>query len=595
MSTFHTRTKLLLIGGFAVTLQHAPTVMAQLQCDDDAEALLRVTYFLAIDQWNYDLIDQRLVVRPSGNVGTLDYSDTVDYYSPEDVVDFERCIPREGACLEVTVAQLPPDSYTISWDDQAVDTGGVYKGEYTNFTSTEVGDYCVPVCNDDTDSAVFEYKYQAAAGFEDYRVEDVDGNPVMECDSSSDKCQEDYYNVVDSVHTNRVCLKRDACYTFITGDNFQRIPGYEWHDAIASTSSLRWDDEVLEKSASKLFDAVEFGDSCERKCNGEESLVHFFMHRITSYDGCENDPDFTWEVKVMKKASATWNAVSNGVVAACSDTSLHHQSICVPKDACVSFTVTSSKAHEFMVPLYTLTLDGIVYRRKQILLDETSSDFEGLTQKTFMGSCAVTTLCDTSNQALLEVDVMAPSEHNYNNVFLPAIPGAFNWLVASRNTSSTFSLKSNTFFDGETLDLGAVYKTIECVPERCGLAFEITATVTESTTGTLLGLPISYTVKLDSIEDPQVEEGNDVSSDALLFGEDCTLENDGEAGSADNPQTSIDVEDTSIGDEDTSADIGEADHADQVKSAGNKHEGTSVFPSAIASVFSMCLWLTISL
>ena len=340
-----------------------PSIMAQ--CNETEFALLKVSYFTTKDKW-YNLDDMRLSVRPSGNTGNSSLSETVDYYSVEDLVDFERCVPREGTCLEVTVAQLPSNSYEISWDGLAIDTGPEFKGEYRNFTSTEVGDHCFPVCSEDTE-ALFEYQYQASIGFEDYRVEDKDGNIVLGCDSSTDKCQMDYYNSVDSLHTNRACLKKNACYRFLIGDNFQRIPGY--HDDLVSVYSLRWNDEFLVKSVSKLFDSIKFGDSCGPDCNQKkESSVEFFMHRISSSGSdCENDPDFPWELKVLDPESKSWSMDSSGVVpGGCSDTSLYYESICVPKDRCSSFSISSPEAPEFVAPLYTLTMDGVIFKRKEM-------------------------------------------------------------------------------------------------------------------------------------------------------------------------------------------------------------------------------------
>ena len=63
-----------------------------------------------------------------------------------------------------------------------MDTGSEFKSQVWNrvVTSTEVGD-CVAVCNGKIE-ALFECKYWASIGFEDYRIEDNEDNTVLGCD-----------------------------------------------------------------------------------------------------------------------------------------------------------------------------------------------------------------------------------------------------------------------------------------------------------------------------------------------------------------------------------------------------------------------------
>merc|ERR1719203_1975625 len=81
--------------------------------------------------------------------------------------------------------------------------------------------------------------------------------------------------------------------------------------------------------------------------------------------------------------------MASGVIPCVSNTSLYHEAICVPKDQCASFSITSSEAHELASPLYTLTMDGITYKNENLNIDNSSSLFGGLNQTTLFDCSSV--------------------------------------------------------------------------------------------------------------------------------------------------------------------------------------------------------------
>jgi len=151
------------------------TSLMNMQCNE-TDALLKVSYNIDEEGWDniYDNNIWRqthipiLRVLPSGNIGN---SSTVfgyqSYFRFNDVKDFEMCVPRDGACLELTVYKFPFDSYQITYDGEKVDIGYKrilsekhYTGEYFLYpiSSTELGEYCNPECDDSKDEALFEYR-----------------------------------------------------------------------------------------------------------------------------------------------------------------------------------------------------------------------------------------------------------------------------------------------------------------------------------------------------------------------------------------------------------------------------------------------------
>ncbi|KAL9179110.1 hypothetical protein ACHAXT_000152, partial [Thalassiosira profunda] len=443
---------------------------AAAQCND-THAQLKVAITLTEDEFNQNpFAFRRVVVRPSGNVDATNYTNRADYDYYENLADFEACVPKEGACLEVTVSDLPADSYEISWDGSVVETGRTHKGEFgSGITSTEIGDYCLPTCDDG--EAVFEYQYWSSLGFEDYRVEDLEGNELFGCDNYQDDCQGDTF---DTLHTYRECLPREGCYRYLVGDNFHRIPGVT--DA-ESSHSLRWDGKPIAKAEGKLFDSVLFGEGCPAsECGEDESLVELFVHRATSDLACDEEINLSWELSTYEDGA--WAEADSWTFPGCADTSLYHEVRCIPKGQCAKFTVTSSKGSELVWPLYSLARDGVVYRRKEL------SYFDKLEETTFLGDsyeCAdAEALCLGEGEALMVVNVVAPDEYELDGKSVPAIPGGFDW--ARISTLASASNSSNVYFDPISTELGTTYRAWECVPDcEFEVQFEAEESLAEDT------------------------------------------------------------------------------------------------------------------
>ena len=453
---------------FITILTHLSSAAAQ--CDE-TDALLKIVYSMS-DASNSEVNIQdftrakQLVIRPSGNVGNSSISEIIDY-TLEDLVDYKICVPRMGACLEVALHNFDMDDYEISFDGKTIsaDDIAVFKGEGDEVIhSAEVGNYCTPIC-DEISEALFKYDYWSSVGFEDYRVEDKDGNPVLKCDSWEDECQA---NTFGTMHRTRACLKKDGCYTLLIGDNFQRIPG---HSESESEHYISWDDRTVDKRVSRLFESIKFGgEMCEADCNSEnESRVELFMHRVTSRYDCKYnpEPDLTWTLRVNQETSA------NGTIPGCGNSSLYHEAICIPKDACATYTVASPVVNELVAATYTLSMDGVIYKRKEFNVDDTLPEFSGLEDTTIIGNC-VGTLCG-ADLALLEVDVISPSEYIFNSTTsLAAIPGSFSWDLSLDESESWHSSSS---FNHPGIDLDTVYRTIECISHEneCKYQFNFTS------------------------------------------------------------------------------------------------------------------------
>ena len=100
-----------------------------------------------------------LSVHPSGNIGNSTLIRSVEYETYDEVKDFEMCVPRDGACLELTVYQFPTDTYDITYDGEKVDIdhefqvskGSIRKRMYP-MSSTEIGpESCQLECDESKD------------------------------------------------------------------------------------------------------------------------------------------------------------------------------------------------------------------------------------------------------------------------------------------------------------------------------------------------------------------------------------------------------------------------------------------------------------
>jgi len=108
----------------ARAIQSVDMLTNNLQCDE-TDALLQVSFTLDQSGWDniYHKDDEfkfrkpEVRVHPSGNIGNSTLKKSVEYYTYDDVKDFEICIPRDG-CLELTVYKFPFDTYDITYDGE---------------------------------------------------------------------------------------------------------------------------------------------------------------------------------------------------------------------------------------------------------------------------------------------------------------------------------------------------------------------------------------------------------------------------------------------------------------------------------------------
>lgn len=455
----------------------SPTVA--LQCNE-TDALIKVSYTIDRDGWDglhtdrdeYDP-DPRLDLRPSGNIGKSTDVLKVTYGSFEDVVDFEACIPREGACLELTVSVFPTDSYAISWDGQAVEVGQEFDWIGDKITSTEVGNFCLPVCDGDTE-ALFEYDYWTGGvdGYA-YRVEDQDDNAIMECKSDyvyDPDCAQSLF----SIYRRRACLPKEGCYQFIIGSTFIWVP----HETdYYPKFSIHYDGELVKESNDFWrFESAAFGsDSCLPDCNPDsESMVEFFMYRYTLLEFdyvCTSSPrtdlDYNWDLSVSHGSSPATLA-SSGVVPLCSNTTLYHEKTCIPKESCASFYLSSLNDTNTGSSAYALAMDGVSYRN--------SRDYE-LNQTTNMGSCTAEALCDPSQEVLFEMYLQTPTRYTLDGMSSLAIfYNSINWIFGwNDGTDYDLLMQANEYNDA-AYDFNSTYRTIECVPNaQCEYDFNMTS------------------------------------------------------------------------------------------------------------------------
>jgi len=499
-----------------------------LQCNDN-ESLLRISYTITQDEWNeLETLAtlKRLAIRPSSySTNTSDnvvddVSDIVEYYTYEETLTpYEKCIPNNNVCLEVSISEIPSSNFEITFDGDVIQPTNKDTPFVTDYgdriTSTQVGTSCYPTCEDD--ESLFEYQYWSTVGFEDYRLEDIntttigvdDDNVLLRCDSYKLPCQENALS--DALYTNLICLKKNGCYQFLVGDNFHRIPDHE--EFYSSNYILNWNGKALEKSDSMQFDSIRFGDGCSAveapEFVDDCSMVEFFMHRVeSSWQPCEDEPDLNWELKWQPNDVV----IAEGIIPSCSNTSLYHERMCVKKDTCASFSISSPTLREFVAPPYKVTMDGIIYKFKELDIDDTSSSFGGLVHTTNMGSCTVDDICGDDD--LLEVKVTTPSEYIHNDdTSLDAIPEMFSWTLASpaQDTNKDDGMSSNNekhplassyHFSLPTAELNSTYCTIECVKnDDCDLAFKFNS---------------EFDVELEV-----KRNGDEIYIDSNLFDKDC--------------------------------------------------------------------------
>jgi len=274
----------------AAAIQSVDMLTNNLQCNETG-ALLQVSFTIDQSEWDniYHKDDEHVWykpevrIHPSGNIGNSTLEKSVEYETYDDVKDFEICVPRDGACLELTVYQFPFDTYHITYNGEKVDVdhefqlSKVYAGQTYPMSSTEIGEYCKPECDDKKDEALFEYQFWGRDSNDQYSVLDEKGDTILGCSGddislSSDSesfglCSKSFYDF--SMYKHRACLPRKSCYQFLTASRYE----YSEYDR-RKQMMLSFDDNLLEKSEAYFIKTIPFGNNCESECNPvNESMV----------------------------------------------------------------------------------------------------------------------------------------------------------------------------------------------------------------------------------------------------------------------------------------------------------------------------------
>jgi len=210
-----------------------------------------------------------------------------------------------------------------------------------------------------------------------------------------------------------------------------------------------------------------------------ESLVEFFLSHDLYLRNCDVSPDMgpTWELSVDN------SEVSSGLIPYCSNTSLFHEVVCLRRDSCATFYISNLNDTAGSLR-YSLAMDNVTYRSKET---DIFSNADGWNATTNMGKCTVDGLCDSSNQALFEVDLLTATEHvdNNGNSVSSIIDYDITWVFGNSATGwygggwygcrrCSPLHKSGDYVNG-AYELGSAYRTIECVPnDECVFDFNMT-------------------------------------------------------------------------------------------------------------------------
>ena len=223
----------------------------------------------------------------------------------------------------------------------------------------------------------------------------------------------------------------------------------------------------MRRSDGWLFDSVQFGDSCEPRCNqDDESLVEFFMYTgATRID--EVGYEYEWDLNGVSNNSSA--SVVSGVVPIGPGTSpLTHKIMCVPKGSCSSFYISAPNVTREVVRLvvddnstswenatysnvtvnetlsfttvYALAMDNVTYRKVTWRAPYDGFGSASDNQTTNMGSCTVGGLCNEQTQDLFDLELRTPAKYKmtydvFSNVFMPTISNSrigWNWLYKYR-------------------------------------------------------------------------------------------------------------------------------------------------------------------
>mmetsp|Transcript_28118 Transcript_28118/g.41956 ORF Transcript_28118/g.41956 Transcript_28118/m.41956 type:complete len:559 (-) Transcript_28118:2010-3686(-) len=436
----------------------------------EGQALLEVKYNMTEDTWNStyptaDTENEPFLYLP----GSAQFS-LHNYHSFADLVDFEQCLPR-NECSEVVVASLPTNSYQIRFDGNSLDIGVEIPFNGKNpVTSTEVGTCTKPTCKDSEALVDLQY-WNGDLVFigSTYRIEDRNGNYIINATSTS----------FDSLTRNRACVPRDnACgYTFLIGNLIQ------WDPTLyvdTPSYNLFYDGKLVSKGDSWLFGSIQFGDSCQPRCNQDnESMVELFLYDDGSSSGAEYDYEYGWDLTLVTDGASVPS--SSGVVPiGPSKSPLYHETICTPKASCSSFVISAPENAPIMGMSYALAMDNNTYRMKQWYPINKS-----LNETTNMGSCTLRGLCDEHSQDLFELELHTPernTEDIVNGRSSPVIRSdasdGISWVFDYSDVVKREQLPilTESQYIGEAYELDSSYRTVECVPKsECDLAFNITA------------------------------------------------------------------------------------------------------------------------
>eukprot|EP00984_Skeletonema_dohrnii_P008072 scaffold2953_cov132-Skeletonema_dohrnii-CCMP3373.AAC.3 len=438
-----------------------------------------------------------------------------------DLTDYEACLPTDE-CSEVVVAGLPTDAYKLSFDGKAVDNGPAFPYDDNNpVTSTEVGTCTKPVCKDT--EALLEILYwngDFSHTVLAFRVEDKDGNTILQGEDPD----ESY-----SVNNTYACLpKDDSCYMFLIGGRDEWDANY----------SIIFDGKLVRRSDGWLFDSVQFGDSCERCNQDDESLVEFFMYTGATHID-EVGYEYEWDLnRVSNNSSAS---VVSGVVPIGPGTSpLTHKIMCIPKGSCSSFYISAPNVTREVVRLvvddnstswenatfsnvtvnetlsfytvYALAMDNVTYRKVTWRAPYDKFGSRSDNQTTNMGSCTVGGLCDEQTQDLLDLELHMPANYDETYAIFPYrhIHNSWiGWYFGYTNIGDGWYFLRSNHYNTHAYDLDSAYGVIECVPKGdCDLSFNITPKA-----------PVeSYIVKKNGI---QLDDADAIYTLMTPFGQNC--------------------------------------------------------------------------
>ena len=251
---------------------------------NETDALLKVSFTIDEEGWDniyhkddeYAYYKPEVRVSPSGNIGNSTLKESVEYETYDDVKDFEICVPRDGACLELTVYQFPFDTYHITYDGEKVDIdhefqlSKAYAGQTYPMSSTEIGESCKPECDESKDEALFEYQLWGRDGNDQYSVLDKKGDTILGCSRNDIRlglCSTSFYDF--SMYKHRACLPRNSCYQFLTASRYE----YSEYDR-RKQMTLSFDGNLLEESEAYFIKTIPFGNNCKPTCNPvNESMV----------------------------------------------------------------------------------------------------------------------------------------------------------------------------------------------------------------------------------------------------------------------------------------------------------------------------------